>query len=445
MSLRIGDDGLVRVAPDGMTVGALDRKSALAGAALGAVTATAIASTVLVVSRDTKHATRPADPVDPPPGGSPPPAAVVKAIQGDTPWLIAGRYHAQRRRNWWQEMRDANPQKATTPNGKGWKVLLVGDTIVVPPAWQAPTVTASVGHMVDGRWHTETIPGPFTVFDESGFPIGQQGAHRHPLGTDYAEVSGLTYLPGARVAGALDDVGAAASVGDRVEALYTDGSWYPATVTSVESPGHFIVAWDDGDTTGTHVTATRPIGGELSARDAAVADCARKGGELSEAGCMVDGKIVEITRPPVAPAVPRIVPASSGAPVDRSLVGQRVEAQYGQNGEWYGGILQKADLNDPGAIKWDPGTLPASVNPRTGTSPASAVRPSGGRAPAASSSAASRAPASSAASSAHSPPPAPPPASAADKAFGVAAVLAFIGAGVAGAIAIKDTLKGKRR
>jgi hypothetical protein len=55
-------------------------------------------------------------------------------------------------------------------------------------------------------------------------------------------------------------------------------------------------------------------------------------------------------------------------------VGDHVEAKYGRDGQWYGATLQKLDLADPDAVKWDAGTPPAEANPRTGSSPALAVR-----------------------------------------------------------------------
>lgn len=300
-------DGLVYVDTD-LAVGGWDAKSAAAGAVAVAVPVL----TALALSSDPKHATAPAATPDPPPKAISPAAGAaklreIKALPDDTPWKIALRYGASPRRRWWYELRDANPQKAPLPFLRwGWKTLLVGDPILIPAEW--PAVPSNVGHMVDGRWHVETVPGPFVTVDEDGFSHRHEGPHRHPMGTDYAEVSGV-----------IGNVGYAASVGDHVEALYTDGKWYPATVTSVPDLGHWIVAWDDGDTTGTHVTATRPIGDPTIARDAAAGDCATRGGQMTENGCVVDGKIVESPPPSPsakasAPKAPQVSPGGGKTP-----------------------------------------------------------------------------------------------------------------------------------
>jgi hypothetical protein len=58
-------------------------------------------------------------------------------------------------------------------------------------------------------------------------------------------------------------------------------------------------------------------------------------------------------------------------------VGTHVEAQD-RDGQWYGAVINRTNLADPHAVRWDAGTPGAARNPKSGTSPASAVRASPG-------------------------------------------------------------------
>jgi hypothetical protein len=44
------------------------------------------------------------------------------------------------------------------------------------------------------------------------------------------------------------------------------------------------------------------------------------------------------------------------------------------DGQWYPAVVQSLDLTAPNAVKWDAGTPGAKRNPKTGSSPAQAVR-----------------------------------------------------------------------
>lgn len=76
------------------------------------------------------------------------------------------------------------------------------------------------------------------------------------------------------------------------------------------------------------------------------------------------GSVASVT--PAKPAAQATLPVGIA-------VGDRVEAQY-RDGQWYGATVNKSNLSDPDAVRWDAGTPPAAANPKTGTSPAQAVR-----------------------------------------------------------------------
>lgn len=124
-----------------------------AGAVVGAAPTLAY---VVLSSTSPKHATEPAITPDPAvlPATTSPLTSLgrgltIKARAGDTPWRIAGFYGAQSRPHWWAELKAANPHKALTKTGKGWKVLLVGDDVVLPAAWFTTRVNG-VGGLVVG-------------------------------------------------------------------------------------------------------------------------------------------------------------------------------------------------------------------------------------------------------------------------------------------------------
>jgi len=130
----------------------------------------------------------------------------------------------------------------------------------------------------------------------------------------------------------------APTVGSHVQAQYRDGNWYGATLLNADLNNPDAVRWDPG----TMPASNNPRTGTSSAR--AVRD---------------DG----------APGSPAPAPGgTSGIPV-----GSRVSAQF-KDGNWYGATLLNANLNDPDAVRWDTGTAAAIANPRTGTSPARAVK-----------------------------------------------------------------------
>jgi hypothetical protein len=83
-------------------------------------------------------------------------------------------------------------------------------------------------------------------------------------------------------------------------------------------------------------------------------------------------------KPRGRPASPRApgpgsTPAAHAAHTSSFPVGTHVEAQD-HDGKWYGATVRSLNLADPNAVRWDAGTPGAARNPRTGSSPASAVR-----------------------------------------------------------------------
>lgn len=119
----------------------------------------------------------------------------------------------------------------------------------------------------------------------------------------------------------------APNIGSHVQAQYRDGNWYGATLLNTNLADPDAVRWDPG----TMPASNNPRTGTSSAR------------------AIRDG-------------------TPAGIPI-----GSHVSAQF-KDGNWYGATLLKANLSDPDAVRWDPGTAAAIANPRTGTSPARAVQ-----------------------------------------------------------------------
>lgn len=86
---------------------------------------------------------------------------------------------------------------------------------------------------------------------------------------------------------------------------------------------------------------------------------------------------------PDAKAAASPAPAVAATPTPSAPIGTHVEAQDRADGKWYGATVQFLDLGNPDAVRWDAGTPPAKRNPKTGSSPASAVRAAKGASPAA--------------------------------------------------------------
>lgn len=91
-------------------------------------------------------------------------------------------------------------------------------------------------------------------------------------------------------------------------------------------------------------------------------------------------KVKPDAKPAPAPTPATSAPAAAPTAPSSFPVGTHVEAQDRADGKWYGATVQFLDLGNPDAVRWDAGTPPAKRNPKTGTSPASAVRAAKGTA-----------------------------------------------------------------
>lgn len=137
--------------------------------------------------------------------------------------------------------------------------------------------------------------------------------------------------------------------------------------------------------TGAWVLGAVIVGGGLLLLHNATGDDEPKDKKKPEAKGKAEAKAEAKSKPEAKPTAPSSTPAPapppsstapSSSPSARTTafpVGARVEAQD-HDGGWYPATIVELDLTKPGAVRWDAGTPGYDRNPKTRTSPASAVR-----------------------------------------------------------------------
>lgn len=200
-----------------------------------------------------------------------------------------------------------------------------------------PALLNSSGCAELGGWRTGVASGSIGVYVNPNF-----------RGTDPLPGSGIQEF----------------TPGQHVEAKYTDGNWYGATISEAQADGGFKVAWDDGDlrdrakdakdvrassigdeefTVGEYVQARF---GDGKWYGATVAEAHRDGTFKIRWN---DGDGEETKRPDDLRGS-----RSGSSPSGKYVIGQHVEARF-SDGDWYGAMLTQFNPDRTFTINWDDG------------------------------------------------------------------------------------------